>query len=387
MIVPLLPLFLSGVLLADMAVIGFIDGVAEGTANILKGVSGFVTDRVEKKRKLLIIGYGISAISKPAMAFAGHWGVMLGARFTDRIGKGIRTSPRDYLLSSSVDEKVRGQAFGFHRAMDTFGALIGATLALLLLIFFSSNSDFFRGVFFLAFFPAIVGVACLFLFKEQAQKIEKRHIRDKPSLPKAYWVFLIVGCLYSVIQLTPAFLILRTKQLFEDNPSQWWPIIGSNASLTFAVFGFLVFNLVYVITSTKMGSSSDKYGRIPVLTFGAVVLILILMVFAFITVPELALVAMALFGLYIASTEGVLKARIADMTKGDLLLVRGTAYGWFNLTNGLTILVAASLFGILWDTFGPTAAYFLYGVYGIIPLSGLLGLFFHERRVTGISSG
>ncbi|MHA1983929.1 MAG: MFS transporter [Candidatus Hodarchaeales archaeon] len=385
MIVPLIPLFL-GVLGVEFAIIGLIEGIAEGTANIVKGISGFISDKVDKKRKLLVSGYGLSSISKPIIAFATSWQLVLFARFGDRIGKGIRTSPRDHLLSISIEEEYQGKAFGFHRAMDTTGAIIGAFIALFVLVVFASHPDVFRIAFLVSFLPAIIAVGIIFLIKEESDKSIKEKTSNNTSrtygfieilfrLPREFRIFLLVVISFAFVQVSVAFFILRSQEIFDlFNPS-WWPITGSLKGATFALFGFLVFNIVYALFATSLGSLSDKIGRIPVIVAGTLLLGLNLLFFSLIPtlgIPELVLLGMMIYGLYIASTEGILKAFVADFTKGELVNFRGTTYGWFNLTLGLTVLVSSFLFGLSWDILGSTETFFMYSLLTVLPVSGFL---------------
>ncbi|MFW9930025.1 MAG: MFS transporter [Candidatus Thorarchaeota archaeon] len=376
MILPLIPLFLSGVLLADVSIIGLIEGVAESTSNILKGISGFLTDRVKRKKDLVYLGYGLSSVSKPVIAFAGMWQIVLGARFGDRIGKGIRTSPRDFLLSSSADEKHQGIAFGLHRAMDTSGALIGSILALLLLIFLSYNNDVYRIAFLASFIPAIIGVGLIFFFKEKdVQKKSETINKVNISLPNEFKVFILVSLFFGFVQVAPAFFILRSQEIFNVSKTSFWIFSGPIAGAIFAVFGFLVYNFIYAITAIKLGSLSDRFGRLPVIISGLILFAGILLFFAFIPIfnaPLLVIIAMALYGLYIASTEGILKAFVADMTKGELIKRRGTAYGWFNLTIGIAALGSSVTFGIVSQMMGIGHAFFIFGILTILPISLLI---------------
>jgi MFS family permease len=199
---------------------------------------------------------------------------------------------------------------------------------------------------------------------------------------------LIIALLIAIIQVSPAFLILRTQEIYLDKSPSWWPDLGQLNSAIFAVFGFLIFNIVYALSSTSFGSLSDKYGRIPIMIFGIILLINILILFgliSFLGIPELAIIGMALFGLYIASTEGIIKAFIADLTKGPLILIRGKAYGWYNLLIGLTILISSILFGLIWDIAGASFAFILYGLVGIFPLFGLIKFKKKNDELKGMS--
>ncbi|OLS16876.1 MAG: hypothetical protein HeimC3_51060 [Candidatus Heimdallarchaeota archaeon LC_3] len=375
MIVPLIPLFL-GTLGVKVAIIGLIEGLAEGTANIFKGISGFLSDKVERKKKLLVLGYGFSSISKPVIAFAATWQIVLLARFGDRIGKGVRTSPRDHLISLSVDEEYQGKAFGFHRAMDTTGAIFGAFMALTVLVVFANNPDVFRIAFLFSFIPAIIAVGIIFFLKEKPksknkQKLEKIII----PLPKEFKIFMVVIGTFAFVQVSIAFLILRSVAIFDLFNPDWWPISGNLKGEIFAIFGFLIFNIVYAIFSTSLGGLSDRIGRIPVIVFGLLLLSSVLLLFAIIPIigiPELVFIGMILFGLYVASTEGILKAFVADITKGDLRNIRGKAYGWYNLTIGLIVLFSSILFGLSWDFLGSSETFFIYAILVIIPIIGFL---------------
>ena len=260
--------------------------------------------------------------------------------------------------------------------MDTTGAIIGAFMALLILIIFSTNPDVFRIAFLFSFIPAIFAVGLIFLLKEKPNLKSDLHTKKlKISLPREFKLFLLIIMTFAFVQVNTAFFIIRSRDIFNQLNPVWWPISGLLRAEIFAIFGFLIYNIVYAIFSTSLGGLSDKIGRIPVIIGGLSILSFVLFLFAIIPIiriPELVFLGMILFGLYIASTEGILKAMVADITKGDSIKIRGRAYGWFNLTIGLVALFSAILFGLLWDILGSSETFFIYAILVIIPIIGFL---------------
>jgi MFS family permease len=377
MIVPLIPIFLTLEFGATPTIVGLIEGVAEATANVMKGFSGLLSDKVKRKRNLIALGYGLSSFSKPIIALATGPFIVLGARFGDRIGKGIRTSPRDHLLSNATTSENRGIAFGFHRAMDTSGALLGSLIALITLVLLFSVPNIFRILFIISFIPAIIGVFFIFLIKEEKtdKKETKTNITSKNylKLSKKFYYFLFVAISIYFVQISLSFLVLRSQSIFTINRPIWWNYnFGEYSGTILTLVCYVLFNIFYASSSTYLGKLSDKYGRIKILQFGIILLAIILLLFAFsdeIKLPELVIVAMILLGFYMASTEGVAKAMIADITPKE---IRGRGYGIFNLSIGITALVSAVTFGMTWETFGPDFAFISFAILCIVPIIGLI---------------
>jgi len=367
MLYPVIPLFLATVIQAPMSVIGLIEGIAESTASLLKILSGWWSDRLVHRKRFVIAGYGLSSIGKPLLALAGSWQVVLGARVVDRLGKGIRTSPRDALIASSCDPASRGRAFGLHRAMDTTGAVIGPLLALLLL----SLGVGYRAIFLLAFIPAAMGVALLMLIREThagssapaASASAASHFRLSPDLVR----FLAAYAVFAAGNSSDVFLLLRARDLG----------LSTHAVLLAYVF----YNAVYALAAGPAGWLSDKLSRTKLLVSGLLVFAVVYIGFASATHAWMIWPLFALYGFYGAATEGVLKALVADFsTEGS----RGTAMGCMHTVTGLFAFLASSVAGLLWTRIG-AAAPFLYGAGCALAGAGAL-LLASARRSKGSST-
>ncbi|HXI18430.1 MAG TPA: MFS transporter [Chloroflexota bacterium] len=343
MIVPVLPLFLTMVLGAPVAAVGLIEGVAESTASVLRVFAGWLSDRSGRRKPLILLGYGLSNLTKPLLALSAAWPQVLAIRFLDRAGKGIRGAPRDALLADSVAPSVRGRAFGFHRSMDTTGAAIGPLLAAATLALTGGNP---RAVFWLAAIPGLVAIAIAVAF-----------LRDRPVPPKdataprlgfrdlgrPFALFTGVAFVFSLGNSSDAFLILRAQDV-------GMPV----AVIPLAYFAF---NTLYAVFATPAGILSDRIGRRPLLATGFAVFALVYAGFA---VAPSAIAAGGLFlvyGLYYALTDGVARALVADLVPSSL---RATAMGTFSTATGLALLPASVIAGVLWQSVGPWAP-FAYG--------------------------
>ncbi len=348
MIYPLIPMFLTTVLGTSASFLGLIEGIAEATASVLKSVSGYISDRMKKKKPLVVAGYGISAISKPTIGLASHWLHVLLARFVDRTGKGIRTSPRDALIAETVDRSERGKAFGFHRAMDTLGAVLGPLLAFGLLDIFRRHypdAKSLRLVFLLAFIPAVLAVLVLIIFiKEKGhEKTEKRPFFGTiASLPSDFKLYLLVMATFALGNSSDTFLLLRSQNL--------------GFGLTHIPLLYSLFNIVYALTAMPLGTLSDRIGRKNTLVLGFITYAAVYLGFALTKSPELLWVLWALYGVYYGFTEGVGRAFVADLVSEDK---RGTAYGVYHMTTGLLLFPASFIAGVLWDRISPRAPFFL----------------------------
>jgi len=352
MIYPLLPLFLTGVLGAGPAILGLIEGVAESTSSLLKLFSGIVSDRVRRRKQLVLLGYSISSLMRPLIGFAGSaWAVLL-IRTGDRVGKGIRTSPRDALIADSVDESVRGKAYGFHRSMDHAGALIGPLIATLLLTYFVTD---LRVVFWWAAVPGILAVLLI---------VWKVHEPDRTSLPKApvrlallpagpLRRYLLILFLFTLGNSSDAFLLLKAGTLGV-------PIARIPLLWTF-------FHLVKMLSTMPFGALSDHIGRRSIIVAGWCVYALSYLGYAFASQEWHIWLLFALYGLFFGLTEGVEKAYLADMADPAL---RGAAFGWYNFAIGAGAFPASVIFGLIWQSFGGVAP-FLFGA-GLAALSALL---------------
>jgi MFS family permease len=375
MILNLVPLFLANVLGVSTAVIGLIDGIAEATASILKGYSGWLSDKIGERKWLAVAGYGLSAIAKPFLYLATSWGGVLAVRFADRAGKGIRTAPRDALIADSIDEHHRGISFGLHRAGDTAGAMLGLIVALGVILLTQAQAlDLSRRTFQLLVLIGIVpGLLAVLVLAVGARdiKIKRGQDRPKPALKfrdfnPDFKFFLVVVEIFTLGNSSDSFLILRAQE----------------RGLTVAgVLGMLIaFNLVYAALSGPLGALSDRVGRQRLIVGGWLVYSLLYLGFALSSQVWHIWTLYVLYGVYYAAVEGTAKAMVADLIPAEQ---RGTAYGLYNSTVGLMALPASLLAGVLWQGvgswggFGPSAP-FLAGA-GLALLAVLLMLRFFQR--------
>jgi MFS family permease len=341
MIYPLIPLFLTSVLGAPVAIVGLIEGLAEATASTFKGISGWVSDRVGRRRPLVIAGYGLAAITKPLLGLAAGWPLVLTARVLDRFGKGLRGSPRDALIADSSEESLRGRAFGFHRSTDQTGAVIGPLLALPLLALFHQN---LRALFVAAFVPAALGVAILMAVRETGKgaaadaRFPRFRLRDTDA---AFRRFLGVMLLFTIGNSSDMFLILRAQQLG----------MGTRQ----IVLLFAAFNAVYAISSYPAGVVSDRIGRKRVLIAGLAVFALVYAGFGLTHGAAWIWVLFAIYGLYQGLTDGTSRAFIVDLVSPAH---RATALGIFAMAAGLATFPASVIAGVLWQKLGPPAPFF-----------------------------
>jgi MFS family permease len=357
MIYPLLPVFLASVLGANASFIGAIEGVAETTASLLKLVSGWWSDKVGSRKKLVVAGYGIASIVRPFTAMTHTASQVLMIRLTDRIGKGIRTSPRDALLADSAPVSARGRAFGFHAAADNAGAVVGPLLAFLFLKLQGVGSfdgtkrllphdeQALRNVFWLSAVPALVAMIVLIIVVRDVPKHAEAK-KDTGSidqmaggLTKRFWAYLIVVLLFTLGNSTDAFLLLRANQL--GVPIAMAPVIWA------------LLNFVKAATGTYGGGLSDRVGRKPLIVGGWILYSAVYFAFGWATAAWHAWMLFAVYGIFYGMTEGTEKALVADIVPTQR---RGSAFGWYNLAIGLGALPASLIFGRIWDTAGaPTA--------------------------------
>lgn len=354
MVYPLLPIFLTSALGASPAIIGVIEGIAESIASLLKVFSGYVGDKTKKKRELAIMGYGSSMIGKVVLFFAGSWTGVLFARIIDRLGKGIRTAPRDALIAESADVKKRGHAFGLHRAMDTLGATLGVLIAYFLL---TSSVNNYRLIFLLSMIPALLGVAALFLIHQpkELKPAGKKFAFVWSELDGKLKAFLVLAFIFNLGNSSNQFLLLRAGKL------------GASASLV--VLLYLAYNVSYGLLSYPATRLSDRIGRRKLLVAGY--LIFAFVYFGFARVTNLAGLwsLFVVYGFYIAFTEGVEKALLADIAPTHL---RGTVIGLHATLVGLALLPASLIAGLLWDTIGAQAPFYFGSVMGLIATAGLI---------------
>ena len=340
MIYPLLPVFLTVSLGAGPAVLGVIEGVAEETASLLKLFSGAWSDRLGRKKPLVLAGYLLSSIARPLVGFAAAWGHVLAVRFSDRIGKGIRSSPRDALIAASVPAEDRGRAFGVQRAMDHLGAVLGPCVAFLLL---AGAGLSYRSVFLLAAVPGAAAVAALlFLVRDPATPAPAHaggYLRDG-GLPKPFRNYLLIVSLFTLGNASDAFLILRAVDA--GVPAPYVPLLWG------------AFHVVKSSFSTHAGILSDRWSRKQVIVAGWIVYAACYATWGVAEGPAWMAGLFLVYGLYSAATEGAERALVADFVPAGR---RGTAFGWFHLAVGLSALPASVLFGALWNGFGARTAF------------------------------
>ena len=360
MIVYLIPLFLSNVLGVRMAFIGLIDGVAETTASLIKIYSGALSDKIGKRKWLAVLGYGISTVAKPFLYFANTWGWILGIRFADRVGKGIRTAPRDALVAASTDVNNRGFAFGLHRAGDTAGAFIGIGIAALIIWLTQTNEallsvNTFRIAVLASVVPAVLAVIVLAagatdLDPSTSLRAGKGSGMMRLSLKginPRFKTFLFIMILFTLGNSSDSFIILRAQER------------GLNVLQT--MFMLMTFTAIYTFLSGPLGALSDRLGRRKLIIGGWLAYAFVYLGFALANAGWQIWMLFGLYGIFYAATEGVAKALVADLVPESQ---RGTAYGLFNAAIGIAALPASLLAGLLWHGlgawagFGPSAPFF-----------------------------
>ncbi len=363
MIYPLLPVFLSTVIGASASFIGAIEGAAESTAALLKLASGWWSDRLRRRKRLIVAGYAIAALARPLVAIAQSAGHVLAIRVADRVGKGVRTAPRDALLADSVDAAIRGRAFGFHRAADHAGAVIGPLVAFYVL---HSQRVPLRHLFWLAGLPGIVAVLVLVMVVSDVPREVQRGRTDRdPSQPlgSRFWMFLAVIVLFTLGNSTDAFLLLRASQL--GVPVALAPILWS------------MLHVVKSVSSTPGGILSDARGRKPIIIAGWLLYAAVYAGFAIAATAWQAWALFAIYGLFFGLTEGAEKALVADVVPSGS---RGAAFGWYNLAIALGALPASLTFGAIWDRAGAPVAFFFGATMALLASIGMVAVGPNARR-------
>ena len=349
MIYPIVPIFLTSVLGAPVAIVGLIEGIAESTASLLKAVSGWLSDKLQKRKPFVVAGYSFSAISKILLSLAFSWPFVLFARFVDRFGKGTRTSARDALIAESSDTSTRGKSFGFHRAIDTLGAVVGPLIALLAIHFLDNN---FRLIFFLAFIPACIGILLLLFFVKERKKeanISPALNLSWRNLDPSFKIFLLISFVFALGNSSDAFLILRAQNL--------------GLSVALVVLAYVIFNFTYAIFSIPAGIISDKIGPKKVLFSGFLLFSIIYLFFGLTNNSLILWFLFPFYGIYMALTEGVGKAYISNLVPQEKT---GTAFGVYQTTIGLCTFFASLIAGLLWTYIGVSAPFIFGSVMAII---------------------
>lgn len=362
MVINVLPLFLANVLGVQTSIIGLIEGVAEATASLLKLFSGWLSDKLGGRKWLAVAGYGLSAVSKPFFYIASSWGVIAGVRWVDRIGKGIRTAPRDALVADSVTKEIRGLAFGFHRAMDTAGAMLGLLIAAGVVWMAQANTldltrSTFQSIVLFSLIPAFLAVLSLSI---GARDVAVTSHRAAPkfslrSLGKPFSIFLVIVSIFTLGNSSDAFLILRAQNL--------------GVSVTGIMMMLVIFNLVYSLVSLPAGRQSDRIDRRRLIIGGWLIYAAIYLGFALARQGWQVWVLFVAYGLYYGLAYGTANALVADLVPENM---RGTAYGTYHAVIGILALPASLIAGLLWQGvgawrgLGPSAPFLFGGTLALI---------------------
>lgn len=363
MIHSLLPLFMVTSLGLSVFAVGLIDGIAESTTLIVKVFSGALSDRLGKRKTLAVIGYGMSAFSKPLFAITQGMGLLMTARLMDRIGKGIRGAPRDALITDITPTPIRGAAFGLRQSLDTVGAFLGPLIATALMLLWMND---FRQIFWLAVIPGIAAM-CLLFFGVQEPRIQPKQRPTNPisktnlqRLGSAYWWVVCLGGIFTLARFSEAFLLLRAQQL--AIPMAYIPLV------------MVLMNLIYAASAYPFGKLSDRIQPSKLLAAGLFVLILADLSFALSNHWMGLLAGVILWGMHMGMTQGLMSVMIAGCAPEDL---RGTAFGFFNLVSGIALLCASLIAGLLWENLGAAFTFYVGAGFAGLALAGLY-MFSHQ---------
>lgn len=344
MIHSLLPLFMVSVLGASALTVGVIEGIAESTALLVKVFSGVLSDYLGRRKGLAVFGYALGAFSKPMFALATGVSMVLSARFLDRIGKGIRGAPRDALLADITPVEIRGAAFGLRQSLDTVGAFLGPLLGVGLMLLWA---DDFRAVFWVALIPGLLAVALLLFGVREpqgtvgAQAVNPVSRANLQRLGNAYWWVVGIGAVFTLARFSEAFLVLRAAQ--------------GGIAVALVPLVMVAMNVIYSISAYPFGKLSDSMSHGKLLALGLLVLVASDLVLAHNDHWQVVLAGVALWGVHLGITQGLLARMVADTAPADL---RGTAYGFFNLMSGMAMLVASVVAGVLWDKLGAAFTFY-----------------------------
>ena len=352
----LLPVFLTTTLGASVALVGLIDGVGESTASITKVFSGYLSDRLGRRKPLILLGYGLGALSKPFFAIATGPLPVLGARFADRIGKGLRGAPRDALVADVTPLEIRGRAYGLRQALDTIGAFLGPLAAIALMF---ALADDMRTIFWIALIPAVISVLLVVFGVGEAEKgtpgkakAPPLRMEDLKSFDRRFWMVVMIGVAFTLARFSESFLVLRANG--EGLPLAWTPLV------------LVVMNLVYSLGAYPAGAISDRANPALLLVGGLACLIAADMLLAFGNGLPAAFAGIALWGAHMALTQGILAKLVADASPDHL---RGSGFGFFNLASGIAMLFASLLAGILWTALGPQATFMAGAFFALLALA------------------
>jgi len=354
----LLPVFLATVLGASMTTIGVLEGAAEATAAITKVFSGTLSDYLGKRKLLVVVGYGLGAASKPIFPLATSVASVFGARFVDRIGKGIRGAPRDALVADLTAPEVRGAAYGLRQSLDTVGAVIGPLLAVGLMALLASD---IRAVFWAATLPAVLSVLVLVVAVREPERSDHTEVRlpitpaDVGRLPARYWFIVVLGGVLTMARFSEAFLVLRAGSV--GLSAAWVPLV------------LVTMNVTYALSAYPAGVAADQMSRRTLLALGLAALIAADLILAAAASTVAVFVGVALWGLHMGFTQGLLATLVAATAPAH---VRGTAFGLFNLATGVVLLLASMLAGLLWTRLGPSATFLAGAIFTAIATAGLV---------------
>lgn len=358
----LLPIFMVAGLGASMLTVGIVEGVAEATAAIMKVFSGALSDYLGRRKFLMVLGYGLAALTKPVFPLAGSVGWVFAARFVDRLGKGIRGAPRDALVADITAPAIRGAAYGLRQALDSVGAFLGPLLAVALMLWFAND---FRTVMWFAVIPAFISVALLIVYVREPERAPAHEGRARSRMPlrladakrlsSAYWIIVAIGAVFTLARFSEAFLLLRGQDAGLD--------------LGYAPLVMILMNVFYAAAAYPAGAAADRFSHRALLLLGLALLIASDLVLARAASPLMVFAGAALWGLHMAFTQGLLSKLVADTAPADLL---GTGFGIFHLVSGLAMLLASVIAGALWSEFGPAATFIAGAVFAAITAAGLL---------------
>lgn len=342
MVYPLVPLFLANVLGADKAVIGLIEGIAESTASILKVFSGWLSDRIGSRKWLMAAGYGLAVLSRPIMAMSVSWREVLASRFVDRLGKGVRTAPRDAILAESTETAYLARAFSLHRSMDTLGAVVGPLTAFFILGLFQNN---YRLVFWMSIIPGIIAVLLIIFFITEKGK-ERTLAAERPRLTLRHFnwrfrIFIVIAAIFAFGNSSDAFLILKAQQ--------------TGIQPTLIPIVYLTFNLLYALSAIPAGMAADRFGKRRIILLGFILFSLVYYGFAVTEDSRGIWGLFVLYGIFMGLTEGIQKAYLATIIPPDF---KATAFGVYNTVVGLATLPASIIGGWLWDAFSSSATFY-----------------------------
>lgn len=359
MVHSLLPMFMVGVLGASALTVGIVEGLAESTALIVKVFSGTLSDYLGRRKGLALFGYTLGALTKPLFAMAASTGIVLTARLLDRVGKGVRGAPRDALVADLAPPGLRGAAFGLRQSLDTVGAFLGPLLAVGLMLAWAND---FRRIFWIAVLPGLLAVAVLLFGVREARPLRDGHAvnplrrENLKRLERPYWRVVGIGAVFALARFSEAFLVLRAQQA--GVPTALVPLL------------MVAMNLIYAATAYPFGKLSDRISHTRLLAFGLLVLLGADLVLAVSGHWMAVLAGVALWGVHMGMTQGLLAAMVAHTAPAEL---RGTAYGVFNLMSGLAMLVASTVAGLLWDRLGAPATFLTGAGFCIVTLAALAG--------------